>query len=405
MSLVQLWKSSPGNLENKHVQQIISFAGAGRLLDASDASKEFRSFLSCIPSELLQRYAKHCLAESFDDRGFALQDIVNEVGTRLGFAVTAGRYRGTSIEIGFDGLWLFSDKARSIVVEVKTTDAYKIDLSILADYRRRVLSGTGLREDSVSMLIVLGSEDTENLEAQIRGSRYAWGIRLISVDALLRLHRLKEETDDPILLQRIQNILEPREFTKLDAIIELVFSATQDVREDETILQPDGPESQQEHKTKLAAVAFNEQCMEKVEKWLGKGLIKKSKSIYTSPDSSLAVTCAVSREYDSATKPGYWFAFRPQQKEALQEVATSYVAFGCGSAGQIVLIPFAKFQTWLEGMNVTETEDRLYWHVSISKEKGRFTLHRKKGLDRIDLTEYLVDETRKKVSADSLNNG
>src|ERR1700732_5147695 len=116
MSLVELWKSAPGNLQNKHVQQIISFAGAGRLLDASDASKEFRNFLSCIPSELLQRYAKDCLGESFDDRGFALQDVVNEVGTRLGFFVTAGRYRGTSSEIGFDGLWLFPDKKRAIVV-------------------------------------------------------------------------------------------------------------------------------------------------------------------------------------------------------------------------------------------------------------------------------------------------
>src|SRR5712692_7145607 len=167
MSLTELWKSDRNNLESKHVQQIIAFAGAGRLLDGSDACREFRNFLSSIPSELLQHYASHCLGEKFDDRGFALQDVVNEIGTRLGFSVLPGRYRGTQGENNSDGLWIFPDKVRTVVVEVKTTDAYKIDLRTLADYPRTVLEETNLKSDSVSMLIVLGSEDTENLEAQI----------------------------------------------------------------------------------------------------------------------------------------------------------------------------------------------------------------------------------------------
>jgi hypothetical protein len=66
------------------------------------------------------------------------------------------------------------------------------------------------------------------------------------------------------------------------------------------------------------------------------------------------------------------------------------------SSYKIVLIPFAEFQTWLDGMNVTETEERSYRHVSIFKEKGRLTLHRKKGFDRIDLTNYLIKDTDKK---------
>jgi hypothetical protein len=44
-----------------------------------------------------------------------------------------------------------------------------------------------LKEDQSSILIVVGREDTGDLEAQIRGSRHAWDVRLISVDALLRL--------------------------------------------------------------------------------------------------------------------------------------------------------------------------------------------------------------------------
>jgi len=76
-------------------------------------------------------------------------------------------------------------------------------------------------EECSSILIVVGREDTGDLEAQIRGSRYAWDVRFISVDALLRLMFLKEEVDDPATIQRIGNVLIPREFTRLDEISEL----------------------------------------------------------------------------------------------------------------------------------------------------------------------------------------
>ena len=389
MSLVDLWKTAHANLEDKHVQQIITFAGSGQLIDGSQASDEFRAFLSRIPSRLLEKYANDCLGEKFDNRGLALQDVINEIGSRLGFIVTAGRYRGVPNESGHDGVWHFPDKSRAIVIEVKTTDAYRIDLRTLANYRRSILTATKLEDDSVSILIVLGSEETENLESQIRGSRYAWGIRLISVGALVRLLKLKEQTEDSRVFRKIQEILVPHEFTKLDEIIDLVFQTAQDVRQGETasvefVVEELG------RKPKFIPVAFNQECVDKVELYLGKSLIKKSRSKYGSSDGSLAVVCAASRQHGDSEKADYWFAFHPHQKETLKDTREAYVALGCGSASQTLLIPFSSFEQWLEGMNVTELEDRFYWHVSVSKESGRFLLHRKKGFDRIDLTQYLL---------------
>src|SRR5207249_1917345 len=71
-----------------------------------------------------------------------------------------------------------------------------------------------------------------DLEAQIRGSRYGWNIRLISIDALVRLLRLKETVADPAILQKISGILVPREFTRVDGIIDLVFATAEDVRQE-----------------------------------------------------------------------------------------------------------------------------------------------------------------------------
>src|SRR5215217_4055040 len=105
MALADLWVTSRGQLEDKHVQQVIAFAGTGRLRDGAVASEEFREFLSCVPSTFLARYANECLGSKFDDGGFALQDVVNEIGGRLGFQVRFGRYRGLAGQFNYDGLW------------------------------------------------------------------------------------------------------------------------------------------------------------------------------------------------------------------------------------------------------------------------------------------------------------
>jgi hypothetical protein len=57
MSLIKLWKQSPEQFTNKHVQQIIGFAGSGKLQDGSSTFKEFRDFLSLLPSTFLSQYA------------------------------------------------------------------------------------------------------------------------------------------------------------------------------------------------------------------------------------------------------------------------------------------------------------------------------------------------------------
>ena len=131
MALLDLLKKSPDQVQDKQVQQLIAFVGARKLVDDSDCSREFRAFLGSVPSSNLKDYADQCLSYTFTDSGLALKDIVNEIGSRLGADVTPGRYRGSSKHLGFDGLWKYPN-GHSIVMEVKTTDAYRIDLNTIA---------------------------------------------------------------------------------------------------------------------------------------------------------------------------------------------------------------------------------------------------------------------------------
>ena len=90
-------------------------------------------------------------------------------------------------------------------------------------------------------------------------------IRLISVDGLLRLMTLKEEVEDPRTLQKIHNVLFPMEFTKLDEIVNLVFSAAEDLKQEEE--QLDAEEEITDEK-KFVPVSFHDACIQKIEQVL-----------------------------------------------------------------------------------------------------------------------------------------
>ena len=138
MPLLDLWKANPQQFETYQVRQIVSFSGDGRLRDNNETCEEFRKFLSLQDSRKLFEYVEQCLEDSFQDSGFALQGVVNELEKRLDYKVQNGAYRGGSNKIGFDGIWR-SPNDRALVVEVKTTDAYRINLDTLVNYRDRLI--------------------------------------------------------------------------------------------------------------------------------------------------------------------------------------------------------------------------------------------------------------------------
>lgn len=323
MSITDLFLKTPEQLEGKSLSQLIAFIGDGKLRDGNSASQELRTYLGHVTSGCLEAYAKECLDKGFPESGLALQDIINEFGKRLGFSVEPGRYRGSLGQIGNDGIWRFPD-GHAIVIEVKTSDTYRVPLDTIAKYRQDLILQGHIKEDESSILIVVGKENTGELEAQIRGSRHAWDMRLISVDALTDLLRLKEKVEDPATTSRIHQILIPMEFTKLDSIVDIIISATDDVQSNDEIEEND---------------VLNDDDLQRLA--------------------------------PLAAKKGY-------------------VALGCGSENNLLLIPFSDFKKWLSGMNITRKDDRFYYHVQISFEADKYVLVRKKGEQRLDLTNYLI---------------
>ncbi len=350
---------------------MVGLAGEGRLRDASTASAEFRGFLKIVPISLLMRYAIECLGdEKFADGGKALQDIINEVGRRLGFEVENGLYQGRKDQIGFDGLWR-GEGGYSIIVEVKTTDTYSIDLDTLSEYREKLAKDGKINLVNSSILIVVGRADTGSWEAQVRGSRQAWDIRLISVQALMRLMQVKHELDDPAVIQKVQSVLRPREFTKLDEIVELVFQAAADVKQEKEIDDLDDGEDDEsksikvEKKPKFTPVNFRDACALRLSKQWDVPLVRRSFAFYSTADESLGVVCLNSRQHMRGNTPSFWFALHPHQVENMKKHGKSWLALGCGDVDRLIVIPLAVLEEWLPKMWTTTKEERTYWHVVV----------------------------------------
>ena len=389
MPLIDIWRNSPEQIRDKQINQLIAFAGEGILKDGNSASSEFRSFLASVSSAHLARYAKECLELKFDGSGLALQDVINQVGSRLGFKVKDGLYRGTVDAVGYDGLWR-SPEGQSLIVEVKTTDTYRVALNTIAGYQKQLASVDEIDLQTSSILLVVGRRDTGDLEAQIRSSRYAWDIRLISVEYLLKLLGIKEGIEDPQTAVRIRAILNPQEFTRVDGIVDLLFSAKEDIQEE---VQPEDADDDKSARTEKAftPVSFHDACIQRISEKLEHTLVRQSRATFTTSDEEVVFVCAVSREYEKPTGKNYWFAFHSHQREMLLNAKMGYVAFGCGSASKLVLIPYKDFDPWVSEMYQTRRDDeKMYWHVHIHDEGGKLYLHRKKGASRVELNTYLV---------------
>jgi hypothetical protein len=402
--ILQAFLNDPSALNSRRVEQVVAICGNGTLSDDSDCSRGFREFLKNLPSKILKKYSAECLDGTMQrnqNSGLILQDLVNEVGDRLGFQCEPGFYRGSPSRIGHDGLWLSADF--SFVVEVKTSDL-SIKLDTIADYRQKLIDSNRVAEAKSSILIVLGRQDTGDLEAQIRGSRHAWDIRMIGIESLFRLLDIKENLNDPRSILQITELLKPIEYTRVDKLIDAVFFTSWDISTPETPephevdadntkatprdVEPTGDD----RRTHSSPVNFYEECLSRINHRLGKNFIKNGRVTYSSADKLINIVLLNSKSYIDPRGRSFWYGFRPNQAEFLDDSEEAFVAFGCGSEDLILLIPYSEFKEWVPKMGSTLNDDGelVHRHVVILESDGRYSM--RVGDDYVNVTEHKLQE-------------
>ena len=386
MALIDLWNSDRQQIIAKRIDQLIAFAGEGRLRDGNPTSEEFRTLLKVVSSDVIGQWFDQCLEIRFTDFGFVLQDTVNEVGRRLGFDVKHGVYRSHRNE-GYDGLWQIPG-GRAILVESKSSTSYSINLNRISEYRSQIAPQLNLRPEDISILIVVGAEDTADFEAQVRGSRFAWDIRILGVRSLLRLLKLRETLDDPKVERQIQEILFPQEFTRLDRIIDLVFATAEDAQ---------NAEVEEEGETEVEEVAvepranFHAAILPRLEKHFSQPLVKRSRVQWGSADGQLLLSCQVSKLFDKGNAH-FWFGLKRTTWESLKDHNNAYCAFGLGSPERVVLLPCAFLARHLDDFFTSPDSEGevLHWHVRFVNTDRGVALLLQRDKSELDVTEYLL---------------
>jgi len=395
VSLIELWKSKPDSFGHYKARQIVAFAGDGNIRDDSECSSELRSYLRSVTIDLLADYAHDCLEHAFPDSGFFLQDVVNELGRRLEFDVSNGRYRGIQGAIGFDGIWSIPS-GPAIVVEVKTTDTYNVSLDKVAGYRQRLVDAGSLGQ-SASVLFIVGRKDTGALEAQIRGSRHAWDMRVVGVDSLIKLVRVKEKSSEDTTVSQIRELLRPFEYTRVDRILDVVFSAANDIiHDDQTIeneeitgkFSEEGGFKDRTPQQKIDTIRLK--AANALNAKAGINLVRTRQALFDDKNADVRACITISKRYDNALQP-YWYAYHPKWDNYLGESSFGYMVFGCVDRNEAYAIPLQQMRTFLPSLNQTVKPDGTsYWHVKFSESSSGMVMFASKTGERFLLEPYRI---------------
>lgn len=398
MPLLELWRSSPDSIKSYAIRQVVAIAGDGRLRDASMCAAELRAYLRETTSEKLAAYATQCLHEAFEESGLVLQDVINEIGRRLEFKVEDGRYRGAQGTIGFDGIWRVGTDI-NIIVEVKTTDTYNVRLDKIAQYKD-LLVRSGRVPSDTSTLFVVGRKDTGALEAQIRGSRYAWDMRVVGVESLVKLMSVKEKSTEDATVRQIRELLRPFEYTRVDKIVDVVFDTAADVEQsaEETLIEavseksPKDDEIQTQQRTQPDAIdAMRERIVGTLQRKFNCQFIKRRRALFESPDGKTRVCVSLSKHYDREYQP-YWYAYHPAWHEFLTGAKEAFVVLGCMDKNEAFAIPLSVFTALLPKLNQTNRGGgKSYWHIVLAPlENGELALYSSRTGDKIGVKEYAI---------------
>ena len=387
--LLDIWRATRETVLKMNLEQIV--ANAGQLKDGSDASAAFRQFLQEVESKKLSEYAMFCIENK--NYGEVLQDIVNEIGRRIGFNVENGRYAGVKNEIGYDGIW--SSQKEDFVIEVKTTAAYTIKLDVTATYRDKLVEIGKIKKDS-PILIIIGRDDTEALEAQVRGSQYAWSVRIIGIEALIKLMEVNLSTSSKEVTEKIHTILKPIEYTRIDKIVDVIFSASEDKDEIEELSDLNAIDEKKDKVYTTPQVTNKEiieikksVAIETLSNKLKQVLIKKKNSLYSDNLNKCHAAVAVSKKY-IRSEEFYWYAYHEVQRQFLSEASNGYMIFAMADLDFSFAVPYEFLEGIRDKLNSTvRSNGTEYKHIFLFTNNKK-TILKLKGGGEVDISQFLI---------------
>jgi hypothetical protein len=230
-----------------------------------------------------------------------------------------------------------------------------------------------------SSLIIVGRQDTGDLEAQVRGSKHAWTTRIISADALAKLVSLKENAElDSV--SKIHDLLVPFEYTKLDKIIEIAFTVAEDAttaaeleqNSDLDAVTAAGAETSNQGRTTGARAPYTptpSEILGRIREQIVSALsstyspfVKKSRALYWTADKPVRAAITISKEYAAGN---FWYAYHPDWDKFLSDASIGLFVLGCVGRNEAFAVQFDWIHKRIGLLNLTEREGGSHFHIHL----------------------------------------
>ena len=215
---------------------------------------------------------------------------------------------------------------------------------------------------------------------QLRGSRHAWSMRIISIDALIKLMFVNATTTSNEITEKIYAILRPFEYVKVDQIVDVLFTATEESNSEEsnivTSSNPTGTPTQVELGDSADLIAIKRtQGMQRLSEYLKTTLVKRRKASYADQSGQVHASISISKKYETSN-PGYWYGYHTRQCEYLSQAKkVGYMVFGMLDRKEFYAIPYADLEKFKSNMDSTTVTGRdPYWHVRIFERSTELIL-------------------------------
>jgi hypothetical protein len=162
-----------------------------------------------------------------------------------------------------------------------------------------------------------------------------------------------------------------------------------DFDDDSTIPPGNAVERNGENKVRSA---FHHLCAKSINSALNIALHKVDRILYATEDNDIGVIIAVSKSYQKGNKEKFWFAYHPHYRDTLDKYKNKYIAFGCGSEKNTLLISLHEIESKKIRMNHTIKGDRIYWHVVLYRDQNNnwTWLLSKPELEEINISDKLI---------------
>jgi hypothetical protein len=186
------------------------------------------------------------------------------------------------------------------------------------------------------------------------------------------------------------------EYTKLDSLIDVMFTAAKEVEGGEDTKGPSGEGEESgsgwqftdpklmQAKREAIAQAFGESQSTK--------LIKKTRATYWDATHTKRIVCTVSKRYAENAATPYWYAYHPSWDSFLAEGTTGHFVLGCMDLHIAFAIPLEVLRQQLDKLNMTVKPDGThYWHIKIIElGNKRYGLHLPKGGGHLGLDPFVL---------------